>query len=103
MVYSTDPSFSYQEEEDAVDTLEPGKQNLRISRDKKQRGGKEVTLVDGFIGKKEDLETLGKALKSKCGTGGSVKDGQILIQGDQRQKVAGFLNEKGYKYKMVGG
>lgn len=104
LVYSTDPNFSYQSDEEQVsETPEPAKQNLRISRDKKQRGGKEVTLIEGFTGTQEDLEALGKTLKTKCGTGGSVKDGQILIQGDQRQKVCDYLTSKGYRYKMVGG
>jgi translation initiation factor 1 len=101
-VYSTDPSFKFeQEEESNQDTLEPAKQSLKISLDKKQRAGKSVTLITGFIGTNEDLEILGKQLKNHCGTGGSVKDGEILVQGDQRQKVLQYLQKSGYtKSKM---
>ena len=102
LVYSTDPSFRpYEEEHEPQETLPPAKQQLKIILDKKHRGGKIVTLVDGFIGTEEDLETLGKQLKTFCGTGGSVKDGQIIIQGDQRQKVADFLKKHDYKHRMM--
>lgn len=96
-VFSTDPSFRFEEEEQAPqETLLPARQKLRILLDKKQRAGKAVTLVTGFAGKEEDLETLGKQLKNFCGTGGSVKDGEAIIQGDQRDKVLQWLVKNGY-------
>lgn len=100
MVYSTNPDFKYEEEEIyEEETLLPEKQKLVVALEKKGRGGKQVTVVDGFIGKEEDLEALGKTLKTKCGVGGSVKDGQILIQGDQREKITNILASLGYKAK----
>lgn len=97
-VYSTDPSFQFEKEEQEVqETLAPEKQKLRIQLDTKQRGGKAVTLVTGFVGKPDDLEDLGKKMKQFCGTGGSVKDGEIIIQGDQREKVRAFLQKNGYR------
>ena len=103
-VYSTNPdyAFDYGEEEEAV-TLEPAKQNLRVMLDKKQRGGKKVTLVTGFQGSDYDLAVLGKELKSACGVGGSVKDGEILLQGDFREKVLALLQEKGYIKTKISG
>ena len=102
LVYSTDPDFKpYEEEAEQQETLVPAKQQLKIILDKKHRGGKTVTLVDNFIGTEEDLETLGKQLKAFCGTGGSVKDGQIIIQGDQRQKVLQWLQKSGYKARVL--
>jgi translation initiation factor 1 len=103
IVYSTNPDFKFNTEVPQRATLPPQQQNLRVMLDKKQRGGKQVTLVTGFIGNDEDLETLGKLLKSKCGTGGSVKDGEIIIQGDNRSKVLEFLLKAGYKAKQAGG
>jgi translation initiation factor 1 len=105
MVYSTNPDFEYQHSNDAQEqeTLEANKQNLRVSRDKKQRKGKVVTLITGFIGKEDDLEKLGKFLKSKCGVGGSVKDGEIIIQGDLLDKIVELLLKEGYKAKKIGG
>lgn len=103
VVYSTNPDFEYENEQDEiVDTLEHAAQILRIWLDRKGRGGKDVTIVKGFVGTIDDLETLGKTLKTKCGTGGSVKDGEILIQGDMRDKVLEFLLKAGYsKTKKV--
>src|SRR5690348_16913947 len=87
-VYSTDPGFKFQsEEEPTAETLPAKQQKLRIRLDTKQRGGKTVTLIEGFAGKEEDLEDLGKKLKNHCGTGGAAKDGEIIIQGDQRDKI----------------
>jgi translation initiation factor 1 len=96
-VYSTDPDFKFEnDEERSADTLPSKQQKLRIRLDTKHRGGKAVTLIDGFIGKEEDLEDLGKKLKNYCGTGGSSKDGAIIIQGDQREKVLQWLLKNNY-------
>ena len=96
-VFSTNPSFHFEEEhQPAAETLAPNQQKLRIRLDTKQRAGKAVTLVTGFTGKDEDLETLGKQLKNFCGTGGSVKDGEAIVQGDQRDKVLQWLLKNGY-------
>ncbi|NIG52682.1 translation initiation factor [Chitinophaga sp. Cy-1792] len=98
IVYSTDPNYNFAPEpETEADTLAPESQQLRVKLDTKQRAGKVVTMVDGFIGKEADLEKLGKDLKTKCGTGGSVKDGLILIQGDYREKMVKWLQDWGYK------
>lgn len=98
-VYSTDPGFQFEESAEEKSTPDPSKQNLRIRYETKHRGGKAVTLITGFIGRENDMEELGKKLKSFCGTGGSVKDGEILIQGDQRAKVRAFLLKNKYSFK----
>lgn len=100
IVYSTDPNYSYSEEpQQEQDTLAPAEQRLRVKLDTKQRAGKTVTVVEGFVGTEADLEKLGKELKTKCGTGGSVKDGLVLIQGDYRDKVLQWLKGWGYNVK----
>lgn len=96
-VYSTDPDFSFEEESQDTITLAPSLQPLKIILDTRHRAGKAVTLISGFAGCYSDLEALGKKLRSYCGTGGSAKDGEILIQGDQREKVLQWLQKNGYK------
>jgi translation initiation factor 1 len=105
VVYSTNPNFNYESEsEEEQETLPKNQQKLYVSIDRKQRGGKDVTLVEGFVGTEEDLKELGKTLKSKCGVGGSVKDGEILIQGALRDKVYDLLLKDGYtQTKKKGG
>lgn len=98
IVYSTDTNFEYENGRTAeAETLPPDKQALRIRLDRRQRNGKQVTLVTGFTGTEDDLKTLGKLLKTKCGVGGSAKDGEIIIQGDFREKVKALLLAEGYK------
>jgi len=105
VVYSTNPNFSYESESDEeLETLPKNQQKLYVSIDRKQRGGKDVTLVEGYVGTEDDLKELGKTLKSKCGVGGSVKDGEILIQGALREKVFELLIKDGYSQtKKKGG
>tara|TARA_R110002072_G_scaffold47652_1_gene130887 strand:+ start:1028 stop:1354 length:327 start_codon:yes stop_codon:yes gene_type:complete len=102
IVFSTNPNFKTEEEEE-IDTLPPQQQELKVYQDKKNRGGKTATVVRGFIGNDADLNDLGKTLKNACGVGGSVKDGEIIIQGEKRDKVMEVLSKKGYKVKRVGG
>ena len=100
VVYSTNPDFQYETAEEAeAETLPPAKQRLIVAIDRRNRGGKQVTLVTGFVGKADDLKELGKALKTKCGVGGTAKDGEITIQGDLRDKVVALLKEMGYNAK----
>lgn len=104
VVYSTNPDFEYQhQQEEELETLSNEKQDLRVMLDKKQRAGKAVTLITGFIGKDSDLQILGKTLKTKCGVGGTVKDGEIMIQGDFRDKILQILHQAGFKAKKAGG
>jgi translation initiation factor 1 len=97
IVYSTDPDFSFEQDPEPVNTPDPSRQRLRVALDSKQRAGKTVTLVTGFEGDVKDIESLGKELKALCGTGGAVKEGKIIIQGDHREKVIQWLIKKGYK------
>ena len=100
LVYSTNPDFNIpSEEKSVVETLPPSRQKLTVYLDRRNRGGKQVTLIKGLVGSEEDLTELGRKLKSRCGTGGSVKAGEILIQGDCRDKVTAFLTSMGYVAK----
>jgi translation initiation factor 1 len=96
-VYSTDPNFQFSPENGSAETLPPAQQKLRIRLETKHRAGKAVTLITGFNGTANDLEELGKKLKNFCGTGGSAKDSEIIVQGDQREKVLQWLLKNGYK------
>ena len=104
IVYSTNSNFQYQyNEAEEEETLPPQQQNLRVMLDKKSRGGKQVTLITGFTGTSEDLKNMEKSLKGKFGVGGSSKNGEILIQGDFRDKIVEILSKEGYKVKKSGG
>ncbi len=96
LVYSTDPNYIPASNDEVVETLAIAEQPLRVILETKHRAGKTVTIVYGFVGNEDDMNVLGKALKNHCGTGGSVKDGEIIIQGDHRQKVFQYLKQKGY-------
>lgn len=103
MVYSTNPDFQYTTDEaPEPDTLAPAQQDLRVWLDRKQRGGKVVTLVKGFVGREADLMELARLLKTKCGVGGAAKEGEILIQGDHRDRVVEILTKSGYRCKKAG-
>lgn len=102
VMYSTNPDFKFDNEQ-TEETLVPSEQHLEVWIDRKQRGGKTATLVKGFVGEEADLKALGKLLKSKCGVGGSAKDGEIIIQGNVRDKVIKILDTEGYNSKRVGG
>lgn len=101
VVYSTNPDYQYEYEDEMLEaeTLPPGQQKLVVAIDRRQRGGKQATLVKGFVGTDEDLQKLSKVLKNKCGVGGTAKDGEILIQGDLRDKIVLLLQEQGYQAK----
>ena len=97
VVYSTNPDYQYENEEiEKAETLPKNQQKLRVSMEKKGRGGKTVTLIKGFVGTEYDLKELGKLLKTKCGVGGSVKDDEIIIQGDFKQRIIDLLKAEGY-------
>jgi translation initiation factor 1 len=103
MVYSTDPDFAYTTRHDEEpETLAPERQELRVWLDRKQRGGKVVTLVRGFVGRDDDLQTLARLLKTRCGVGGAAKEGEIIIQGDHRDRVVDLLTRSGYRCKKAG-
>lgn len=104
VVYSTNPDFRYEtHDEEEASTLPPSQQKLRVQLDRKNRGGKVVTLVTGFVGTDDDLKELGRLLKGKCGVGGTAKDGEIIVQGDFKQKVLDLLKQAGYtQTKPVG-
>ena len=103
IMYSTDPSFSYEQEQESVESIPNNQQDLRVTLDRKNRGGKAVTLITGYRGTAADLDTLSKTLKTKCGVGGGAKDGEIIIQGDFRHKVMLILQKEGFKVKKSGG
>lgn len=104
MVYSTNPDFQYTtDDEPEVETLAPEKQDLRVWLDRKHRAGKVATIVRGFVGSADDLSDLARMLKSKCGVGGSAKDGEIIIQGDHRDRIVDILTKSGYRTKKAGG
>ncbi|MBN2779271.1 MAG: translation initiation factor [Bacteroidales bacterium] len=103
VVYSTNQDFEYDTNEiEEAETLEPQEQNLKVFIDRKQRKGKSVTIISGFVGKDDDLNELAKMIKTKCGTGGSAKDGEIIIQGEMITKISEFLTKNNYKFKISG-
>lgn len=104
VVYSTDPDFQYNNSRrgEEIKNIPPAQQNLRVWLEKNHRGGKEASVIRNFIGSEDEQEALCKLIKTKCGTGGSVKEGEIIIQGDQRKKIADLLTALGYKFKLAG-
>ncbi|MGB1019124.1 MAG: translation initiation factor [Chitinophagales bacterium] len=102
VMYSTDPDFDFDETNVENETLENNEQQLYVSIDRKQRKGKSVTLVENFVGTTDEMKDLAKKLKNHCGVGGTAKDGEILIQGDFKEKIATFLTKEGYKVKKKG-
>ncbi len=102
VVYSTNDHYDYQHENNEEETLPPNEQTLNVHLEKKGRGGKTVVIIRGFVGTQDDLNTLAKRLKSSCGVGGSAKDGEIILQGDKRDKILSELEKAGYKVKRVG-
>ncbi len=102
MVYSTDPDYTFDDFSDEAETLPPQQQDLRIKLER-YKGNKKASVVTGFVGNEDDLKALGKLLKTKCGGGGSVKEGDIIIQGDHREKIGQVLKKEGYRYKLSGG
>jgi len=103
IMFSTDPNFQFDVQQNETETLPINQQDLRVMLDRKNRGGKVVTLVTGFVGTANDLQVLAKKLKVKCGVGGGTKDGEIILQGDFKEKVFSFLQTEGYKVKKSGG
>ncbi len=103
MVYSTSPDYQFTTLDESVETLDPSQQDLRVWLDKRHRAGKVATIVRGFVGSEESLKDLAKELKSKCGVGGTAKEGEIIIQGDHRDRVVEILAKSGYKSKKAGG
>ena len=101
IVYSTNPDYKYIAQPHQGATIAPQAQDLKIFLDKKNRGGKTVTIISGFVGKEEAIEKLGRDLKSKCGVGGSIKDGEIIIQGDHRERILTLLMKEGYKARKI--
>ena len=102
LVFSTNKNIDLSNQEDDIETPIPGQQDLRVWLEKNHRGGKIASVIKGFVGKQEDLEALGKTIKTKCGTGGSAKEGEIIIQGDHREKIVALLQQLGYKAKKAG-
>ena len=102
IVYSTNPDFEYEYENNEINTLNPKEQHLKVCIER-HRAGKVVVIIKGFVGNNKDLKNLSKMLKTKCGVGGTAKNGEIIIQGDIREKVVNILDNEGYNYKIAGG